>query len=131
MGHSAAESVVKAGLTLVPFTLTGFSAGVAVSNIGEQTRLAVGTRSCRNAAVVSAVSCIVPAVYAAAVTNPAFEPAYLAAAGAAAVLDDMVQHVKFLSPLTLDTTSASWYSSTFSQHCTLLPAHTCGHGLQV
>eukprot|EP00882_Tetradesmus_deserticola_P019922 GHRQ01021473.1.p1 GENE.GHRQ01021473.1~~GHRQ01021473.1.p1 ORF type:complete len:157 (+),score=22.54 GHRQ01021473.1:256-726(+) len=34
MGHSAAESVVKAGLTLVPFTLTGFSAGVAVSNIG-------------------------------------------------------------------------------------------------
>jgi flagellar basal body P-ring protein FlgI len=35
MGHSAAEAVVKAGLTLVPFTLTGYSAGVAVSNIGE------------------------------------------------------------------------------------------------
>lgn len=26
--------MVKAGLTLVPYTLTGFSAGVAVSNIG-------------------------------------------------------------------------------------------------
>eukprot|EP00877_Chromochloris_zofingiensis_P014130 jgi/Chrzof1/8971/Cz03g31130.t1 len=34
MGHAAAESMVKAGLTLVPYTLTGFSAGVAVSNIG-------------------------------------------------------------------------------------------------
>ncbi|KIZ03068.1 hypothetical protein MNEG_4890 [Monoraphidium neglectum] len=34
MGHSAAEAVVRAGLQLVPFTLTGFSAGVAVSNIG-------------------------------------------------------------------------------------------------
>ncbi|WIA40195.1 hypothetical protein OEZ86_013583 [Tetradesmus obliquus] len=34
MGHSAAEAVVRAGLTLVPFTLTGYSAGVAVSNIG-------------------------------------------------------------------------------------------------
>eukprot|EP00879_Flechtneria_rotunda_P024905 GHRR01026431.1.p1 GENE.GHRR01026431.1~~GHRR01026431.1.p1 ORF type:complete len:136 (+),score=25.71 GHRR01026431.1:215-622(+) len=34
MGHAAAEAVVKAGLTLVPFTLTGYSAGVAVSNIG-------------------------------------------------------------------------------------------------
>lgn len=34
MGHAAAEAIVKAGLTLVPFTLTGYSAGVAVSNIG-------------------------------------------------------------------------------------------------
>lgn len=34
MGHAAAEAVVKAGLQLVPITLTGFSAGVAVSNIG-------------------------------------------------------------------------------------------------
>ncbi|KAF8063027.1 DAPB1 [Scenedesmus sp. PABB004] len=34
MGHAAAEAVVAAGLTLVPFTLTGYSAGVAVSNIG-------------------------------------------------------------------------------------------------
>jgi len=34
MGHAAAEAVVKAGLTLVPYTLTGYSAGVAVSNIG-------------------------------------------------------------------------------------------------
>jgi 4-hydroxy-tetrahydrodipicolinate reductase len=34
MGHAAAESVVKAGLTLVPYTLSGYSAGVAVANIG-------------------------------------------------------------------------------------------------
>ena len=34
MGHAAAEAVVAAGLTLVPFTLTGYSAGVAVSNVG-------------------------------------------------------------------------------------------------
>lgn len=34
MGHAAAEAVVRAGLQLVPFTLTGYSAGVAVSNIG-------------------------------------------------------------------------------------------------
>lgn len=34
MGHAAAECVVRAGLTLVPYTLTGYSAGVAVSNIG-------------------------------------------------------------------------------------------------
>jgi 4-hydroxy-tetrahydrodipicolinate reductase len=34
MGHAAAEAIVAAGLTLVPFTLTGYSAGVAVSNIG-------------------------------------------------------------------------------------------------
>lgn len=38
MGHSAAEAVVRAGLTLVPFTLTGYSAGVAVSNIGKRQR---------------------------------------------------------------------------------------------
>lgn len=34
MGHAAAEAVVAAGLNLVPFTLTGYSAGVAVSNVG-------------------------------------------------------------------------------------------------
>jgi 4-hydroxy-tetrahydrodipicolinate reductase len=34
MGHAAAEAVVAAGLTLVPYTLTGYSAGVAVSNVG-------------------------------------------------------------------------------------------------
>ncbi|GBF87779.1 4-hydroxy-tetrahydrodipicolinate reductase,chloroplastic [Raphidocelis subcapitata] len=34
MGHAAAEAMVRAGLQLVPFTLTGYSAGVAVSNIG-------------------------------------------------------------------------------------------------
>ncbi len=34
MGHATAEAVVRAGLPLVPFTLTGYSAGVAVSNIG-------------------------------------------------------------------------------------------------
>lgn len=34
MGHAAAEAVVRAGLQLVPVTLTGYSAGVAVSNIG-------------------------------------------------------------------------------------------------
>lgn len=34
MGHATAEAIVKAGLQLVPYTLTGYSAGVAVSNIG-------------------------------------------------------------------------------------------------
>jgi 4-hydroxy-tetrahydrodipicolinate reductase len=34
MGHATAEAIVRAGLQLVPYTLTGFSAGVAVSNIG-------------------------------------------------------------------------------------------------
>lgn len=34
MGHAAAEAVVAAGLTLVPYTLTGYSAGVAVSTLG-------------------------------------------------------------------------------------------------
>lgn len=34
MGHAAAEALVAAGLTLIPFTLTGYSAGVAVSNVG-------------------------------------------------------------------------------------------------
>jgi hypothetical protein len=34
MGHAAAEAVVAAGLNLVPYTLTGYSAGVAVSNVG-------------------------------------------------------------------------------------------------
>jgi 4-hydroxy-tetrahydrodipicolinate reductase len=34
MGHAAAEAVVRAGLTLVPVTLSGYSAGVAVANIG-------------------------------------------------------------------------------------------------
>jgi 4-hydroxy-tetrahydrodipicolinate reductase len=40
MGHAAAEAVVRAGLHLVPFTLTGYSAGVAVSN-GEQRPIGV------------------------------------------------------------------------------------------
>lgn len=34
MGHATAEAIVRAGLQLVPYTLTGYSAGVAVSNIG-------------------------------------------------------------------------------------------------
>jgi 4-hydroxy-tetrahydrodipicolinate reductase len=34
MGHATAEAVVRAGLELVPYTFTGFSAGVAVHNIG-------------------------------------------------------------------------------------------------
>ena len=34
MGHAAAEAVVRAGLNLVPYTLSGYSAGVAVANIG-------------------------------------------------------------------------------------------------
>ena len=34
MGHATAEAVVRAGLTLVPFSFTGESGGVAVSNIG-------------------------------------------------------------------------------------------------
>ena len=34
MGHAAAEAMVAAGLTLIPYTLTGYSAGVAVSNVG-------------------------------------------------------------------------------------------------
>lgn len=34
MGNAAAEALVRAGLTLVPFTFTGYSAGVAVCNIG-------------------------------------------------------------------------------------------------
>lgn len=41
MGHAAAEAIVKAGLTLVPFTLTGYSAGVAVSNIGAPGKIVV------------------------------------------------------------------------------------------
>eukprot|EP01025_Chloroclados_australasicus_P028809 TRINITY_DN28549_c0_g2_i2.p1 TRINITY_DN28549_c0_g2~~TRINITY_DN28549_c0_g2_i2.p1 ORF type:complete len:294 (+),score=33.78 TRINITY_DN28549_c0_g2_i2:83-883(+) len=34
MGHAAAESVVRAGLELIPITFTGESIGVAVENIG-------------------------------------------------------------------------------------------------
>jgi 4-hydroxy-tetrahydrodipicolinate reductase len=34
MGHATAEAIVRAGLQLVPYTLTGYSSGVAVSNIG-------------------------------------------------------------------------------------------------
>lgn len=34
MGHATAEALVRAGIELVPYTFTGFSAGVAVSNIG-------------------------------------------------------------------------------------------------
>jgi len=34
MGHATAGAIVKAGLPLVPFTLTGISRGVAVENIG-------------------------------------------------------------------------------------------------
>ena len=34
MGHSTAEAVVRAGLTLVPFSFTGASEAVAVGNIG-------------------------------------------------------------------------------------------------
>lgn len=34
MGHATAEAVVRAGLELVPYTFTGYSAGVAVHNIG-------------------------------------------------------------------------------------------------
>ena len=34
MGHATAEAVVRAGLQLVPFSFTGVSEAVAVSNIG-------------------------------------------------------------------------------------------------
>ena len=34
MGHSTAEAVIRAGLTLVPFSFTGQSEAVAVGNIG-------------------------------------------------------------------------------------------------
>lgn len=34
MGHATAEAVVRAGLTLVPFSFTGASEAVAVGNIG-------------------------------------------------------------------------------------------------
>lgn len=34
MGHAAAEAIVRAGLPLVPYTLTGYSAGVAVGGVG-------------------------------------------------------------------------------------------------
>ena len=34
MGHATAEAVVRAGLQLVPFSFTGTSEAVAVSNIG-------------------------------------------------------------------------------------------------
>lgn len=34
MGHATAEALVRAGITLVPYTFTGYSAGVAVANIG-------------------------------------------------------------------------------------------------
>jgi hypothetical protein len=55
MGHSAAESVVKAGLTLVPFTLTGYSAGVAVSNIGTNVAQTTEQTMCCYAADALAV----------------------------------------------------------------------------
>lgn len=34
MGHATAEAVVRAGLTLVPFSFTGQSEAVAVGNTG-------------------------------------------------------------------------------------------------
>ena len=34
MGHATAEAVIRAGLTLVPFSFTGASEAVAVGNIG-------------------------------------------------------------------------------------------------
>lgn len=34
MGHSTAEAVVRAGLTLVPYSFTGRSEAVAVGNVG-------------------------------------------------------------------------------------------------
>ena len=34
MGHSTAEAVIRAGLTLVPYSFTGQSEAVAVGNIG-------------------------------------------------------------------------------------------------
>lgn len=34
MGHATAEAVVRAGLTLVPYSITGESGAVAVSNVG-------------------------------------------------------------------------------------------------
>ena len=34
MGHATAEAVVRAGLTLVPYTFTGRSEAVAVGNVG-------------------------------------------------------------------------------------------------
>lgn len=34
MGHATAEAVIRAGLTLVPFSFTGRSEAVAVGNVG-------------------------------------------------------------------------------------------------
>lgn len=34
MGHATAEAVVRAGLTLIPYTFTGRSEAVAVGNVG-------------------------------------------------------------------------------------------------
>lgn len=34
MGHATAEAVLRAGLTLVPYTFTGQSEAVAVGNVG-------------------------------------------------------------------------------------------------
>ena len=34
MGHATAEAVVRAGLTLIPFSFTGESEAVVVGNIG-------------------------------------------------------------------------------------------------
>ena len=36
MGHATAEAVVKAGLTLVPYSFTGSSEAVAVGNVGVE-----------------------------------------------------------------------------------------------
>jgi hypothetical protein len=34
MGHATAEAVLRAGLTLVPYTFCGYSQGVAVGSVG-------------------------------------------------------------------------------------------------
>jgi hypothetical protein len=34
MGHATAEAVLRAGLTLVPYTFCGYSQGVAVGDVG-------------------------------------------------------------------------------------------------
>ena len=34
MGHATAEAVLRAGLTLVPYSFTGSSGAVAVGNVG-------------------------------------------------------------------------------------------------
>ena len=36
MGHATAEAVVRAGLTLVPYSFTGSSEAVAVGNVGVE-----------------------------------------------------------------------------------------------